>query len=444
MNNIFLQILVIFLLLLANGIFAMAEIAIVSARKVRLQRLANEGNKHARTALQLADNPSLFFSTIQVGITLVGILAGAFGGVTLGRKLGVYLDTFPLLAPYGETIGIAIVVLLVTYFSLIIGELVPKRLAHSHAERIAVLVASPMNGLSKIASPVVGLLMASTEAVVRFLNVKPSAEPSITEEEIKVLIEQGTQIGVFEEVEQDMIEGVLNMDDRRVKAVMTPRPQIAWLDIQDSLDEIRRKVAHNHHSRFPVADDNLNNVLGVLYVKDLLAQSLAGESFDLKTLLHPALFVPETVSVLKVLELFKQEHSHLALVTDEYGSIEGLVTSDDILDSIVGDIPTVGARAEPLAVQREDGTWLLDGLLQIEQLKEIFDLRQLPDEEQNGYQTLAGFVINQVGHIPTAGQHFEWDQLRFEVVDMDGRRVDKVLVMPLQPDPKAVTAQQQE
>ncbi len=435
-DNVFLEILIIFLLLVANGIFAMAEIAIVSARKVRLQRLANEGNLRARAALELANNPSLFFSTVQVGITLVGVLAGAFGGVTLGRKLGGYLDTFALLASYGETVGIAVVVLLVTYFSLIIGELVPKRLAHSHAEQIALLVAAPMSALSKIASPVVGLLMVSTEAVVRSLNIKSSAEPSITEEEIKVLIEQGTQIGIFEEVEQDMIEEVLNLDDRRVNLVMTPRPQIIWLDINASSDEIRHKITQSHHSRFPVADDGLDNLLGIMYVKDLLAQSMASQPFDLQALLRPALFVPETISVLKVLELFKQERSHLALVTDEYGGIEGLVTSDDILDSIVGDIPTVGSQAEPLVVQREDGSWLLDGLLRIDDLKEIFDLHQLPGEEQNSYQTLAGFVISQVGHIPTVGQHFEWSQLRFEVVDMDGRRVDKVLVMPAQPQMK--------
>ena len=432
MNDPFVKVLIIFLLLVANGVFAMAEIAIVSARQVRLRQLAKKGNSKARTALDLANNPNQFLSTIQVGITLIGILAGAFGGATLAENIEVYLEKIPLLAPYGEAIGIGVVVLVITYFSLIIGELVPKRLALNNAERIALLVAPLMRDLSKITAPIVWFLSVSTEAVLRLLRVKPSTEPSLTEEEIKILIEQGTQIGIFEEVEQDMIEGVLRLDDRRVSITMTPRPQIIWLDIADSLEEIRSKIADSRHSRFPVAEGDLDNVMGIIRATDLLSQNLTGQAFDLKTILRVPLFVPESISVLKVLELFKQERSHLALVTDEYGGIEGLVTPTDILETIVGDIPSLESATEPGAIRREDGSWLFDGMVHIDQLKEIFDLEELPGEQQGTYQTVGGFFIHQVGNFPFTGQHFEWRGMRFEIVDMDGRRVDKVLIAPLQ------------
>lgn len=433
MDNPFLEILTILVLLVANGIFAMAEIAIVSARKARLQQLANEGSAQARAALELAANPNQFLATTQIGITLVGILAGAFGGATIAEDIGAYLDTIPFLAPYGEALGISIVVLGLTYFSLIIGELVPKRLALNNAEQIASTVAAPMRTLSIITSPIVWLLSISTDAALRLLRIKPSNEPSVTEEEIRVMIKHGTQIGIFEAVEQDMIEGVLHLDERRVNAVMTPRPQIVWVDIYDTPEDIQQKIIGAPHSCFPVAEDNVDNVLGIVYTKDLLIQNLTGQPLDLKTLLRPPLFVPESLSVLKVLELFKQERVHIALITDEYGGIEGIVTPGDILESIVGDIPAFDSLAEPEVVQRDDGSWLVDGLLAIDEFKEIFNLETLPEEE-GIYHTLAGFVISQVGNIPVIGQKFKWNNLQFEVVDMDGRRVDKVLVTPTQID----------
>jgi putative hemolysin len=432
--NILFETLIIFVLLVANGLLAMSEIAIVSARKARLQQLADEGNSQARIALELAAEPNQFLATIQIGITLVGILAGAFGGATLAEKIGSYFNTVPLLAPYGEAIGLGIVVLGITYFSLVIGELVPKRVALNNAERIAVAVARPMRLLSTITSPLVWLLSVSTDAVLRLLAIKPSTEPAVTEEEIRVLIEQGTQIGIFEEAEQDMIEGVLRLDDRRVYLVMTPRHQIVWLDIDDSPEQIRQKVTKSQHSRFPVVAGDLDNVLGVVQTKDLLTQALAGQPLDLQAWLRPPLFIPESISGLQVLNLFKQERSHLALVTDEYGGVEGLVTSDDILEAIVGDLPSLESPAEPAAVRRDDGSWLVDGMLHIDDLKEIFDLESLPGEEYGNYQTVGGFVINQLGSIPRAGQHFEWGDMRFEVIDMDGRRVDKVLVTQNQPN----------
>jgi len=423
-NELLVDIVVILILVVINGVLAMAELAVVTARRARLQQSANEGDERAGAALDLAEEPSQFLSTIQVGITLVGVLTGAFGSATLAKVVSGAVRGIPLLRSHADAIGVGIVVVGTTYLTLVIGELVPKRLAMASPERIAMAIASPMHVLSRVAAPLVWLLSVSTEGVLRLLGVHPSTEPAVTEEEIRVLIEQGTQIGVFEEVEQDMIEGVLRLDDRRVSVVMTPRSRVVWLDITDSIEENRRKMIESKHDRFPVARDDLDDVLGILLAQDLLALDKSTERLDLRELLRPALFVPETIPVLKVLELFKRERTHLAMVTDEYGSIVGMITSDDILDSIVGDIPS---REEPLAIQREDGSWLLDGTLHIDQLKQIFDLGELPGEEEGIFQTVGGFIVHEVGNIPVSGQHFEWDGIRFEVVDMDGPRVDKVL-----------------
>jgi putative hemolysin len=434
MNNPFWEVVVIFLLLIANGVFAMAEIAVVSSRKARLKQLANEGKRGAHAAHELARDPNRFLATVQIGITMVGILAGAFGGATIAAKIGIFLNTFPTFAPHGETIAIGMVVLALTYLSLVIGELVPKRLALNSPERIASAVASPMQALSRIASPAVYLLSRSSNLVLRLLGFKASAEAPVTEEEIRLLIEQGTRTGVFEEAEQDMIEGVLQMADRHVSVLMTPRNQIISFDVNDSLEQIHKKLTNGKHSRFPVIEGNLDNILGIVRAKDLLEQTLTGQTMDLKTLMRPSMFVPESMSILKLLEKFKKEKTHLAFVIDEYGGIEGLVTHDDILESVVGDIPSVGERGEPQATQREDGSWLLDGMLHIDKLKDLFDFRELPGERQGHYQTVGGFVISQVRSIPHVGQSFRWGNVRFEVVDLDGRRVDKVLVMPVRED----------
>jgi putative hemolysin len=431
LSNPFLEILFILVLLVLNGVFAMAEIAVVSSRKARLQQMADEGNRHAHKALELARDPNPFLATVQIGITLVGILAGAFGGATIADKMGMFLNTFPTLAPYGEAIAVGAVVLVLTYLSLVIGELVPKRLALNRPEAIASSVASSMRVLSRIASPAVWLLSQSTNLVLRLLGIKPSTEPPVTEEEIKLLIEQGTRTGVFEEAEQDMIEGVLQMADRRVSLLMTPRKQIISFDVDDSFERIHKKLVNGKHSRFPVIKGSLDNILGIVRAKDLLAHCLAGQAMDLKKVLRPPLFVPENMSILKLLEMFKQEKTHIAMVIDEYGGVQGLVTHDDILESIVGSIPSVGEPSEPQAIQRKDGSWLLDGMLHIDELKELFDFRELPAERQGLYQTVGGFVISQVRSIPHVGQSFDWGNVRFEVVDMDGRRVDKVLAMPI-------------
>lgn len=435
MASIIFEVLFILLLVVANGVFAMSEMAVVSARKVRLQQWANEGNNNARTALELANAPTRFLSTVQVGITLIGILAGALGGATIAKKLALLVSQIRLLAPYSQAIGLGIVVVSITYLSLIIGELVPKRVALNNPERIAATIATPMRALSALASPVVHLLSTSTEVALRLLGIKPSLEPQVTEEEIRVLIKQGTEAGTFEVAEQDMVQRVFRLGDRQVSGLMTPRLEIVWLDLEDLAENNRHKMTHSAHSRFPVCQGGLDNVIGVVQVKDLLARSLAGEVIDLTAALQTPLFVPESMPALNVLELFKQSGTHTALVVDEYGVVQGLVTLNDILEAIVGDIPSVDELAEPQVVQREDGSWLLDGLLPVEDFFELFNIQALADEQRGNYQTLGGFVTSHLGRIPAAADHFEWRKLRFEVMDMDGNRVDKVLIMPISINP---------
>ena len=432
MSSITLEILLLVLLIVANGIFSMSEMAIISSRKVRLQNMANQGNKKARVALDLAESPNRFLSTVQVGITLIGILAGAFGGATISEKLAENLDQFPLLAPYSRGLSFGIVVMAITYLSLIVGELVPKRLALNNPEVIAASVAMPMRAIAAFASPVVHLLSASTDLVLRILGIGPSTEPQVTEEEIKVLIEQGTEAGMFEEAEQDMVERVFRLGDRPVSALMTPRPDIVWLDLEDSPEENRKKMMDSANSRFPVCQGGLDNVLGIMPVTDLLARSLSGEALDLTVSLRQPVFVPESTRGLKVLELFKQTGIHMALVVDEYGVIQGLVTLNDILVEIVGDVPSADELDDPQAVQREDGSWLLDGMLPVDEFFKIFAVNDFQGEHRGSYQTLGGFVITHLGRIPNAADHFEWDGMRFEVMDMDGNRVAKVLVVPAQ------------
>lgn len=426
------EILVIFLLLLLNGVFSMTELAMVSARKVRLQQRADEGDQAAKEALDLAENPNRLLSTIQIGITLIGVLTGALGGATLAERLTTVLVKIPWLSASASGISVALVVILTTYFSLVIGELIPKRLAMNDPDRIAMAVARPMHNLSRLTAPLVSLLSASTEAGLRLLGVRPSQEPPVTEEEIKVLMEQGTQVGVFAAAEQDMVESVFRLGERYIDAIMTPRTEIEWLNLDDPYDDLLDQVLNSHHSRFPVASGSLDNVAGVLQARDLLIHNTEEKPADIQELITPPLFVPDSMAALKVLEMIKNSGVHVALVIDEYGGLLGMVTLYDILAAIVGEIPTEGEAEEPEIVQREDGTYLLDGLLAIDEFKDLLDIADLPDEEHVGYQTLGGFVMNQIGSIPAAGQHFELGDYRFEVMDMDGRRVDKVLVSPIE------------
>jgi len=428
---VLIEILIIFLLLIANGVFAMTEIALVSARKVRLQQRADEGDLAAKEALELAENPNRLLSTIQIGITLIGVLTGALGGATLAERLAIQFVKITWLAPYAGGVALAVVVILTTYFTLVIGELIPKRLAMNNPEKIALSIARPMRSLSRLAAPLVSLLSASTDAGLRLLGIKPSDEPPVTEEEIKVLMEQGTQVGVFEVAEQDMVESVFRLGERYIDAIMTPRTEIEWLDLDEPYEDLLRQVLESRHTRFPVAAGGLDNVVGILQARDLLIYHTSKGEANIEELMVPPIFVPDSMPALKVLEMIKSSGVHAALVIDEYGGLLGMVTLYDILTAIVGDIPTEGENDEPQVVQREDGSWLLDGLLAVDELKDLLDLPDMPEEDRVGFQTLGGFVMSQIGSIPSAGQHFDWENYRFEVMDMDGRRVDKVLVSPV-------------
>jgi putative hemolysin len=431
MSSIVTEILILALLILLNGLFVMSEMAVVSARKARLQHQAKEGNSRSRAALELAQNPNIFLSTVQIGITLISVLLGAVSGRAFSEPLAVLFRRWPALSTYADSLALGIVVVLVTGTSLLLGELVPKRLALHEPEKIAGAVSGPMLFVSRLFSPLVWLLGRLTDFVLRTIGVKPSSAPPVTEEEIQLLIDQGTEAGVIEESEQDMVEGVFSLSDSRVYSLMTPRTEIVWLDINDSPDEIRRKITESPYSRFPVCQDSLDMVLGIIKARDLLAlPGLSSEKFRLKDKLRPAMYVPETMLASRALEVFKEKNAELMLVIDEFGSLQGLLTLNDIIEEIVGDI-----EVEPQAMQRQDGSWLLDGMLPVDDFKEIFTLQTLPHEDE--YETLSGFVMTSLGRVPQSTDHFEWNGLRFEVMDMDGRRVDKVLVTTLPARPAA-------
>jgi putative hemolysin len=414
------------LLIVLNGVFVMSEMAIVSARKVRLQQLANQGNHRAGVALELAIAPDRFLPTVQVGITLLVILSGARGESAISRILAPVLAQW--IPNYSQTIASIVAIAIITYLTIVISELVPKQLALNSPEKIASLVALPIDLLARTSTPLNFILSGSTNFVVRLMGIKRSSEPEVTEEEIKVMIEQGTETGMFEESEQDMVQGVLSLGDLKIGALMTPRPDITWIDIEDSIAITRQTIIDSGYSRLPVCEGELDRVLGVIHVADLLSQTLSGEELNLTTSLRQPLFIPESMRGLKVLEQFKKAGTHIAMVVDEYGVIQGLVTMHDLFEEIVGDMIDANEEPEePQIIQRDDGSWLLDGMLSIEELLEQFDIPESAIDRGN-YHTLGGFTIMQLGKIPTSGEHFEWEKLRFEIVDMDGKRVDKVLV----------------
>jgi putative hemolysin len=431
-----LEVSVILVLIFLNGLLAMTEMAVVSARKARLQQRVNEGDEKAQAALNLANEPGDLLSTVQIGITLIGILAGAFGGATVARTLAGRLEEIPALAPFSSSIAFLAVVLLISYFSLIFGELVPKRLALNNPEKVAISMARPMGLISLLASPLVRLLSFSTNIVLKLVKSGVPDEPSVTEEEVKVMIEQGTQAGIFEEAEQDMLEGVFRLADLRIENLITPRTEVEWLDLSNPMADHLKKVMESDLSLFPVAEENIDEVRGVVHAKDLLAAYVRTGSFDLQEFIREPVYVPQYMPALKVLELIKESRLPMALVIDEYGGLQGLVTVNDILEAVVGDMLNLGEVDEPGIVQREDGSYLLDGMLNIREVADLFSIKSFPGERQGHFQTLAGFIITYLGRIPAAAEFFEWERLRFEVVDMDGLRVDKVMVriLPAQPD----------
>jgi putative hemolysin len=436
MDPIALQVVFLLILIFLNALFAMAEFAIVSARKSKLQQLSDEGNRKATQALDLARHPDQFLATIQIGITLVATFMGAVGGATLARELAAALTGVEILAPYAGVLSVTVVALAITVVTILMGELVPKQLALHAPERIAMSAAAPMRMIYRFTSPAVRLLSGLSQGIIRMLGVRPSTEPPITEDEIRVLMEQGTQAGVFEEAEQEMVEGVFKLGQQRAGAVMTPRPQIDWIDLEEDADSIRHHIAESQRTRFPVATGDLDQLQGILHTKDLLNQSLACEPDNIRIILRPPLFVPESMDALSVLERFKQTRFHLAMVTDEFGTITGLLTSTDILEAIVGELPSAGETLDLDAVRRDDGSWLVGGKMHIEELKDLLEWNALPEGEEGAYDTVGGFVMDRLGDIPQEGNHFDWEGFRFEVIDMDGRRLDKVLIARL-PDENA-------
>ena len=427
MDLIWLEIGLILFLIVLNGLLALSELALVSARKTRLEQLAKEGDARAAIALKLANSPDSFLSTIQIGITFIGILAGAFGGATLAEGIGLRLAGVPLIAPYAEAIGVTIVVVCITYLSLILGELIPKRIALNDPENLACLVAPAINLLSRLAHPLVILLSSSTNLSLRIFGFKATIAPAVTEEEIKLLIDKGTQAGTFQEFEQDTIERVFRLADRQVDVLMTPRADIVWLNLNESTEETKHKIAQHKYSSYPLARDRFENIAGVIRGKDLLSLIMEGKPFGLEEICRPPLFVYETTPAVKAMELFKKTKMHIAFVVDEYGTTQGLVTFGDILRSVFEDVEDV-VEGESDIVNREDGSLLVSGSLPLDEFMDYMEIGSLTEEEQAGMNTVGGFVMARLGTVPVEGQSFVWKGLRYEVVDMDGRRVDKILV----------------
>lgn len=424
------DLLIILFLIVLNGVFAMSEIAVVSSRKVRLQQRAEAGSHGAAAALKLANEPGHFLSTIQVGITTIGIFSGAFGEATLAAPLETWLLQFPLVADYARPVAVVLVVMLITYLSVVLGELVPKRLALHNPEGLATIFARPLNALGRITSPLVALFSKSSELLLRLLGSKPDSDAPVTDEEIKVLMQQGTEAGVFESSEGQLVANVLRMDDLNLNQIMTPRIDVSVIDVADSPEQIRDQILACNYSRLVVCRDGLDQVIGVVYAKDLLNQLLSGKTLDVQADMRTPLYVPETVAPMQLMSLFKRHRETFALVVDEYGDVQGVVTLADIMEAIVGDLPSEDATEEADIVRREDGSLLVDGLLAIDKLKEVLGLSELPDEESGDYHTVSGFVMTVLGRLPKTADHFDWQGHRFEVVDMDRNRVDKLLVVP--------------
>jgi putative hemolysin len=417
--RIVLEVTLILFLVIANGIFAMAEIAILSSRKARLRTRAEEGDRRAAVALQLAETPNDFLSTVQIGITLVGILAGVFGGATIAEELGAYFNRYGAVAPHGESLGLAIVVLAITYLSLVIGELVPKRVALTNPERIGAAMAPLMRGLSRFARPAVWFLSLSTAAVVKMLRLPRSTEPAVTEEELTSMLELGRKTGEFHPAEEEMIKGVFALGDRTASMIMTPRHEVVWLDLTQPVADLQKKIVESGLSRYPAGDGSLDQFVGVIEVKDLIAAYFAGEPVNLRSVVREALVFPETTSALQILHQFQERKTEIGIVVDEYGGFEGVVTVSDLATRVLG----LDEEDDTLVV-RGDGSWLVDAMMNFDDFAKAVGLRV----EAGEHDTVAGFVLAHLGRLPRIADCFDAAGFRFEVVDMDGRRVDRVLV----------------
>jgi putative hemolysin len=421
---------IVLLLIVVNCVFAMAEIAMISARKARLLPLAESGNPGAQAAIELKADPSRLLSTVQIGVTLIAVLSGTFGEATLGDRLEHYLQMYPgVIEQYAHVISMAIVVIGISYFSLILGELVPKRVALLYPERIAAALARFMRAMAQVGAPVEWFLSASTNFVLRLLPLGGPATAPVTDEEISFMLREGAATGHIPHAETAIVEMALRLGDRRASAVMTPRTQIEWLDLDDPEEENRRKIRESAYSRFPVVQGGSQQVNGIVQVKDLLAACLARRPLDLRAATCPPLYLPNTVTVLRVLEVFKSSGEPMALIVDEYGDLEGLVTPSDILEALVGDIAGSGAEADQRVVRRDDGTWLIDGMVGLDELKQVLGISRLPGEDMD-FHTLGGYLMARLNRVPMEADRIIAGDYRFEVVKMDGRRVDRVLVSP--------------
>jgi putative hemolysin len=432
MGEFLVDIVFLLFLILLNGALSMSEIAVVSSRKARLQKLADEDSPGAQSALSLYNEPSTFLSTIQVGITSVGILSGAIGETVLADPLTLWLSGFDMIEPYARGTAMTIVVVGLTYFSVVIGELVPKQLALLAPEKTASLIAAPMNMLSRLTRPLVWSLSASSGFLLRMMGAVRHEEPPVTDEEIKVLMGQGSEAGVFHESEQALVSNVMRLDEQRIGAIMTHRNDIYVLDLDEPELEIRNRIAESPYTRIVVCRDGLDHIVGILRTADILKDALAGKPLAVEQSLRLPLYVPEGVSTTHLLENFRKAHQQCALIVDEYGELQGLVTLTDVLTSIVGELPSSDAPEEQDIVMREDGSWLIDGSVSIERLKTLSDINEeLSGEEENAYNTLGGFVMYVLGRVPAVSDRFDMAGFHFEVMDMDKNRVDKVLVTRL-------------
>lgn len=426
------DVVLILLLILLNGVFALSEMAVVSARKARLQNMEDEGSSGAAAALALQHEPSAFLSTIQVGITTVGILSGAVGEAAIADPLSAWLSAFPPLADYAQGIALTVTVVLLTYFSVVVGELVPKRLALLAPERLAAFVARPMQGLARLGHPLVVLLSGSCDLILRLVGARRSVEPPVTDDEIKVLMEQGAEAGVFHEAEQAIVSNVLRLDELQIGAIMTPRKDISLLDLEEPDAALHDTVAATPHTRLVVCRGGADQVVGVVESTALLRQGLAGQAISAASIeqaMVPPAYLPESVSATHLLEHFRRSRGKFALVVDEYGELQGLVTLTDVLTAIVGEMELPATLEEQDMVRRDDGSWLVDGAIPMERLKARLGLDEdLPGEAERSFHTLGGFVMHVLGRVPVPADHFHQSGFRFEVMDMDRNRVDKVLV----------------
>ncbi len=427
--NVGLEIAIVLMLVLANGVFAMAEMALVSAREVRLKSLADAGDAGANAALKLMDEPSRFLSTVQVGISLIAVVLGAFGGARLSGYLVDPLARIGPIEPYAEPLAFVVVVVIITYVSLVLGELVPKRVALANPERIASLLSRPMQLLSKVSAPVVWVLTVSTNSVARLFGVTTdSNDPDVTEEEIRALLAQAATSGAVEPAERELVEKVFTVGDLRVDALMTPRPQIAWMDTNEPSADTWTQMSGSGHSEFPLCDGTLDEVLGLVSIKRLWLQGMKGDAPDPRAAMRPAPTVPENMPALAVLEVFRRSGSHVVLVVDEYGDTQGLVTPVDVLEAIAGDLPSVDEPPDLRPTQEEDGSWLIDGGLPARSMFETLELGDLPEQDRGGYQTVAGFVITRLQRLPEPGEKFEYRGFTLTILEVTGNRVSRVRV----------------